>query len=214
MIMLINVLKAFLIGICASIPFGPIAVLVIQKTLNYGHKIGFISGLGATLSDTTYATISLLAFAVAEAFIDEHEVAILLAGGAVVVLVGISMLLKDPLSIAKPDPGHEPGVKIGAQSWAQAYASAVSNPGSILVIFFLISILGLSAEPTFMETAPVILAFAAGSATYWFLLSWMFNIFRKHFRVGTVIRLSRLTAVGVVAFGAFFIADGLFNLFK
>ena len=30
--LLINILKAFLVGIAASIPVGPVAILVVQKT--------------------------------------------------------------------------------------------------------------------------------------------------------------------------------------
>ena len=42
--MFISILKAFIIGICASAPIGPIAILVIQKSLSKGHKAGFITG--------------------------------------------------------------------------------------------------------------------------------------------------------------------------
>ena len=47
--MLIDMLKGFLVGICASVPIGPIAILVVQKSLSMGHKAGFVSGLGASV---------------------------------------------------------------------------------------------------------------------------------------------------------------------
>ena len=52
-----EILKAFAIGICASVPIGPIAILVLQKSLSYGHKAGFVTGLGATTVGTTYAVL-------------------------------------------------------------------------------------------------------------------------------------------------------------
>ena len=33
--MIVDVLKAFAIGICASAPLGPAAILVLQKSLSY-----------------------------------------------------------------------------------------------------------------------------------------------------------------------------------
>ncbi len=33
-VMLVDMLKAFLVGLCASAPVGPIAILVIQKSLS------------------------------------------------------------------------------------------------------------------------------------------------------------------------------------
>ena len=59
-----DILKGFIIGICASAPIGPIAILVIQKTLSKGHKAGFVTGMGACIVDTTFSVIALFALAV------------------------------------------------------------------------------------------------------------------------------------------------------
>ena len=67
--MLINILKAFLIGICASAPIGPIAILVIQKSLSKGHKAGFITGMGACLVDTLFSIIAIFFLAIAQKFL-------------------------------------------------------------------------------------------------------------------------------------------------
>ena len=64
--MFIDILKGFIIGLCASIPMGPIAILVIQKTLSKGRHAGFVAGLGASVVDTVYAIISLFALAFAQ----------------------------------------------------------------------------------------------------------------------------------------------------
>ena len=36
--MFIDMLKGFLVGICASAPIGPIAILVVQKSLSMGFR--------------------------------------------------------------------------------------------------------------------------------------------------------------------------------
>ena len=66
--MLVDMLKGFLVGICASVPIGPIAILVVQKSLSMGHKAGFVSGLGASVVDTFYASIAIFALAFAQRF--------------------------------------------------------------------------------------------------------------------------------------------------
>ena len=55
--MFLDILKALVIGICASAPIGPIAILVIQKTLSKGHKAGFITGMGACVVDTLFSIV-------------------------------------------------------------------------------------------------------------------------------------------------------------
>ena len=51
-VQLLNIIKGFIIGICASVPIGPIAIFVIQQSLSKGHKAGFVTGMGATIVDT------------------------------------------------------------------------------------------------------------------------------------------------------------------
>ena len=94
--MLLDIIKGFVIGICASVPVGPIAILVIQKTLSKGRYAGFVSGLGASVVDTIYAIVALFALAFAQQIIERHENIILLVGGLILALIGISMALSNP----------------------------------------------------------------------------------------------------------------------
>ena len=50
--------KGFIIGVVVSAPLGPVGVLCIQRTLNKGRWYGFVTGLGASLSDIAYALLT------------------------------------------------------------------------------------------------------------------------------------------------------------
>ncbi|MEG1685878.1 MAG: LysE family transporter, partial [Bacteroides sp.] len=52
------VIKGFIIGVVVSAPLGPVGVLCIQRTLNKGRWYGFVTGLGAALSDIAYALLT------------------------------------------------------------------------------------------------------------------------------------------------------------
>lgn len=110
--MLLEILKAFIIGICASAPLGPVAILVLQRTICYGQKAGFATGLGASLVDTAYAIISIFAWAFAQNFINTYESIIFLIGGPVIALLGYSMAFKDPFR--KMEPGDDKAMTRGA----------------------------------------------------------------------------------------------------
>ena len=49
------ILKGLLIGIMASAPMGPVGILCIQRTLRKGRWYGFVTGVGASISDIIYA---------------------------------------------------------------------------------------------------------------------------------------------------------------
>ena len=101
--MMLDILKGLLIGICASVPLGPIAILVLQKSLSEGHRAGFMAGLGACLVDTLYAVIAMFALAFAESFIEDHRILIMVGGGIIVILLGCSMAFKDPFRKMKEE---------------------------------------------------------------------------------------------------------------
>lgn len=50
--------KGFIIGVIVSAPLGPVGVLCIQRTLNKGRWYGFVTGIGAAMSDIFYALLT------------------------------------------------------------------------------------------------------------------------------------------------------------
>ena len=202
-------LKGFLVGICASAPLGPIAILVIQKSLSKGRKSGFVSGLGATVSDTCYATIAIFALAFAQRFIDEHQSFLLIAGGIILVLVGASMALSNPYKKKR----RREAMTASPKDFGQAVAMAFTNPGAIFVMFALFAFFGLAKdEPHTWKVAPLILSVSAGSVTYWFFMSWLISKFQNVFKMRTIVWISRITGGIVVVIGVALFGQGLFNM--
>lgn len=207
--MWIDMLKGFAVGVCASAPIGPIAILVVQKSLSKGHKAGFVSGLGASVVDTFYASIAIFALAFAQRLIEEHQNIILLVGGAVLVAVGISMAFSDPFRKMKADGESS----VSPKDFGQAVAMGLSNPMAIFVMFTLFAFFGLAKdEPHNWMVAPIILAVSAGSVTYWFTLSWLLSRFHGNFKMRTILWISRITGALIVIIGIALLMNSLFNV--
>ena len=62
--------KGIVIGVLVSAPMGPIGMLCIQRTLNKGRWHGFVTGLGAALSDVIYAALTCLGMGVVVNFVE------------------------------------------------------------------------------------------------------------------------------------------------
>ena len=207
--MWIDILKGFAVGMCASAPIGPIAILVVQKSLSKGHKAGFVSGLGASVVDTLYASIAIFALAFAQKFIDEHQNMILLAGGVVLIAVGISMAFSNPFRKLKADGESS----VSPKDFGQAVALGLSNPMAIFIMFTLFAFFGLADDaPHTWKVTPIILAVSAGSVTYWFSMSWLLSRFRGNFRMRTILWISRITGALIVIIGIALLGQGLFNV--
>lgn len=208
--MIIDILKGFVVGMCASMPVGPIAILVVQKTMSKGRQAGFVSGLGASVVDTMYATIALFALAFAQKFIEEHENIILLVGGAILIIIGVSMALSNPLRRKVKDNGKS---NVSSKDFLQAMAMGISNPMAIFVMFALLAFFGVAQEtPRDWNVAPIILSISAGSVIYWFTMSWALSKFSDRFSLRTILWTSRIMGALVIIIGIVLVGQGLFNV--
>ena len=212
--MFLDILKGFVIGICASAPVGPIAILVIQKSITRGHKAGFITGMGACVVDTVFSIIAIFALAAAQRLIDDNRELILIAGGLVVALLGWSMSTSNPLRKMKAEQNTSPAANV--KNFLQAVVMGLSNPGAILVIFALFAFFGIGPlDRSDYRVAPIILSVSCGAAFYWFLVTWLLSRFQNRFNLRTVIWINRLTGAVVIIIGLVLLGEGLFRaIFK
>ena len=204
----IEIFKGFIIGICASAPIGPIAIFVIQKSLAYGHRAGFITGLGSVLADTIFATISIFALAIAQNFINQHEKLILLIGGVIVGILGTMMMMSNPFRHIQKD---EKKKTFSVKDFFQSLLMGLTNPGAIVVMFTLFAFFNV-ATPHDLRVAPVLLSVSAGAAAYWLGFSWVFSHIRKGLKLNTLIWINRISGIIVLIIGIALAADGLFQM--
>ena len=208
--MLLDIIKAFIVGICASAPIGPIAILVIQKSLSGGHKAGFIAGLGACVVDTIYAVAAIFALAVVQEFIYTHQNIILIVGGIVVAMLGVSMSFSDPFRKVKKNSG----ASVSLTDCMQSLIMGFSNPGAVFVILALFAFFGLADEsPHNWSVMPIILSVSAGSVVYWFCVTWLLSHFRKKFEIRTILWINRVTGAIIILIGIALLGEGIFNVF-
>jgi threonine/homoserine/homoserine lactone efflux protein len=208
--MFADILKSFAIGVCASVPLGPVAIVVMQKSLSYGQKAGMIAGLGATTVDTAYAIVSIFALAIAQNFITTYQTFIYFAGGVIVALIGASIAFRNPFKQMKAD---DPLRGASIKDYLQVMVMSLSNPGAILAMFALFAFFGMNFDsPKGVKVFPIILAVAGGSACYWLFFSWLFSHWRKSLRIGTLIWINRVFGILVLIIGISLIGEGLYEV--
>lgn len=205
-----NIIKAFCVGVCASVPLGPIAIMVIQKSLGKGVKSGFVTGMGTCLADTIFAVIALFFLTIAQNIMDRYEAEILIAGGIIISVIGVLLAVSNPFrkvdQIDKVD-------RISSRDFLQGFLMAISNPGAILIMFGLFASFGLDVKgESWWHIALVILNLSAGSLLYWFAVSYSLSRFRKRFKMNTLILINRVAGIIISAIGVFLFGMGLYEL--
>ncbi len=90
--------KGFIIGVVVSAPLGPVGVLCIQRTLNKGRWYGFVTGLGASLSDIAYALLTgLWHESFVSDYINKGSFYLQLLGSVMLLVFGIYTFRSNPV---------------------------------------------------------------------------------------------------------------------
>ncbi len=194
-------LKGIVIGLLASIPLGPIGVLCIQRTLCKSHKSGFVSGLGAASADTLFATIALFSLTFVLSFIESYMVVIKVLGGILVIIVGMTILLKNPVvQIRKNRAGK------GNNLWSDylsVFFVTLANPAYILVFVALFAALGINREGIpYANGLLMLIGVLCGTSLWWSILTFCISLLRGKFRPRHLFWMNRISGSLIVILGA------------
>lgn len=212
--MILDILKAILVGFAASVPIGPIAILVIQKTLCKGFKPGFVTSMGATLVDTLFAIVAVFALAYVQDFIWGNPIPIFVGGGLIVFFMGLSMAISNPFrKVGRESKVASVKADVSVTDFLTACVMGLSNPGAIAVMFALMAFFGIADQKAGdLSFFPIILGIAAGSVLYWLPLTFFLDKFRKQFNMRTMIWVNRIMGVVVMIIGLASIAEGIMKI--
>ncbi len=161
-------LQSFIVGILIAAPVGPIGLLCIRKTLQFGFRATIIIGFAAALADSLYGFLASVGVNSVSGFIQKENIALRIFGGLFLLLLGIKEIrtntknIKDISEIAVPNSSY---VKL----FIKTFILTITNPltlFSFAAIFASINMAKLTLENSFI----IALAIFSGSITWWVLL--------------------------------------------
>lgn len=207
------VFKGMLIGMIASAPMGPVGVLCVQRTLNKGRWYGFVTGIGAAVSDIIYAAITGLGMSFVMDFVnnDQNKFYLQIIGSALLLAFGIYTWRSDPTRNI-----HRSGKQKGSlvHNGFTAFLVTFSNP---LIIFLF---MGLFAQFAFVlpdrpvEMAIGFLSIVAGALLWWFGLSWLVDKVRAIFDDNGIKIINQIIGAIVIIFSLIFLFGTVTNLYR
>jgi len=170
--------KGVTIGFAASIPLGPIGILCIQKTINKGRLSGFVSGLGAALSDTFYAVIAGFGLTFITNFILEKQLYLKIAAGAILFYLGFKIFFTDPIKQYREQSRKKGKGLFG--DFISIFLLTVSNPLAVFFFGGAFAAFGfVSEESAFTSVLFLTLGVFIGATFWWTILTTLVNLFRK-----------------------------------
>ena len=199
--------KGFILGFSVSAPVGPIGILCIRRTLEYGKLSGFFTGLGAAFADIIYAILALFGLSFITQFIITEQFWLRLTGGIFLLYLGYKTYQSNP---------HLPAKNITHTSLVTDFFSTfflmITNPLTLIAFLAVFAGLGLSTyQKNSLEMIEIVLGVFTGSATWWLTLSEFITLFRKKVSKQLQHWINLIAGLIIISFGLIILLT-LFNL--
>ena len=206
------IFKGLLIGIISSAPMGPVGILCIQRTLNKGRWYGFVTGIGAAISDTIYALIVGLGmrFIMNPLHYPTYQLILQISGSVLLLLFGIYCFKSNPMKKMHQSSNTKGSI---FHNGLTAFLVTISNP---LIIFLFMATFAQFALVQPDRPFEMIVGFAcipAGALLWWYGLTWLVDKIRGKFDVNGVLIINKVIGSVVILFSIIVLLGTIFNLY-
>ena len=201
--------KGIIIGALASAPMGPVGILCVQRTLNKGRWYGFVTGIGAAVSDIIYAMITGFGMSFVMDLITEPQTLFYLKvfGSLLLMGFGIYCWRTDPTKNM-----HISGNKKGSiiHNGVTAFLVTFSNP---LIIFLIMPLMVYFDVPRpyyrWWHYAVAMGAVLAGAMLWWLLVTYVVERWRRSMTMHSLHRVNMVMGSIMLLLSAYSIWRGV-----
>jgi threonine/homoserine/homoserine lactone efflux protein len=155
-------IKGLILGFIICVPFGPIGLLCVRRTLMDGKVAGIASVLGASVVDAIYCAIAGLGVSYISNFLTNERMVLRLAGGIILIAMGIKIFLTHPAEKAPEAAGNGLFASFGS-----SFFLMLTNPLAVLVFTATFSALGIGGwHDAYLSTGMLVIGVFVGSALW------------------------------------------------
>ena len=190
--------KGLIVGVVVSAPLGPVGVLCIQRTLNKGRWYGFVTGLGAALSDIGYALITGYGMSFMDDFLAKNQVLLQIIGSIMLFFFGIYTFRSNPVQSIRP-VSSTPGSYLHNFCYCFFFVT-LSNPLIIFLFYRFVCPFFLFVMPGSPIGFQLVgyLAIVLGALLWWFGITYFVNKVRTRFNLRGIWILNRVIGIVVM----------------
>ena len=203
----------FFIGVLSgfglALPIGAVALMCINKTLQFGIRSGLAVGLGAALADAFYALIAIYSLSTISSIFLQNQDLMRIIGGLCLIFISIRMLFSGPVIIKNK--------KVNYRKWPRDIISGfiitLSNPLTYIGFIALLSYMHLNFKSF---NSDLIINFSlgafAGSMSWWLILIEFAKFLKKKVNSTFIKRSNIISGLVILGFGLIVILSTVDNI--
>lgn len=206
------IFKGIIIGVIASAPMGPVGILCIQRTLNKGRWYGFVTGIGASLSDIVYALFTGLGMSFVMDFVNnaQNKFYLQIFGSILLLVFGIYCFKSNPMKNM-----HKSSNKQGTllHNCITAFLVTLSNPLIVFLFMATFAQFAFVVPDMPIEMGVGYLSIVFGALLWWFGLTWLIDKIRGKFDTNGILIINKVIGSVVIIFSLIALVGTVFNLY-
>lgn len=202
----ITFFKGIITGLILSLPFGPVGLYCMEKTLIEGKKEGFSTALGMVTSDVVYGLIAFFFVNQAEDFILKYELFLKATVGVCLIILGLKKL-NTKIVIKKVDKINTYSIQ---NYFTGFFLSGLNVAGIVTIIFVytLLSVVG-NSDNYFLLASGIAIA----GISFWTLNVQILIHFKKKITEELMIKISKVVNFIILTFGIVSVGYIIMKLF-
>jgi Putative threonine efflux protein len=190
---------------------GPIGMLCLQRTLSKGQMSGFVSGLGAAVSDLIYAAVTGLFMGLVVNFVEAHQRPLQIFGSIVLALFGYYIFQSNPV---KNLQRNQESRQTLVQDFVTAFLLTFSN---VLIVFLFIGLFArfgfVLPEHSLQMSVSGLVGVFLGAVIWWLFITFIVSLLRRWFNIRSIKVLNKIVGIVIILLAVigFFSSIWFFN---
>lgn len=207
-------LKGSLIGFLVAIPFGPIGILCIQRTLLKGHLAGIMTGLGVACADAVYGSVAAFGLSFVYNFIEKQQLLIRILGALLLLIIGfMTLFTKEFITpvINESKKNKEYNKTNLFYSFNSAFFITLTNPLTLFLFTGILSWMDIDIDQeTMFNSLSLVFGIFLGSFVWFTTLSSIVSLFKNKFSFVYLKWMNILSGLAIIAFAILILASVIF----
>lgn len=197
--------KSLIIGVTIAAPVGPVGILCIQRTLAYGKRTGFVSGLGAATADALYGLVAVMGLTIVSDFLLDHQFWIQLWGGVFLFLLG----WKTFTSQSAPFKTGESSQTISSlKGFLSVFLLTLTNPMTILAFIAIFGVFRVTgSDGSILSALLVVVGVFCGSALWWGTVAMVGGWLSSRIESDSLTMINRAAGIIITIFSSYILID-------
>lgn len=203
---MIYLIKGILIGLIFGVPAGAVGAMCVQRTLQSGIKSGIITGLGSSVADCFYAVVGAFGITIISDFLTQFQTPINIAGGLLILAMGISTLLKKQsvTTVSESKFGY-------GKMFLTSFSVGITNPAAVLTFLFAFSYFGINGKLGAADGSALVAGVFCGTLIWWLTLSTIAQKIKDRQGEKGFARLNKIFGLIMIGFGILVFARLIFG---